>query len=161
MATASPDRSANAVDIDAAMRRYAAASARIQQISADDAGLTLSTCEANFFNLLQLHGPLSPGLLGQLTDVTSSGTTTGVIDRLEKAGYVERTRSTEDRRKVIVSLNAEHVHPNDGARLERLAGVLGRFDDAQLSVIAEFLGDLADAESAAATPPDFLAAQSA
>ncbi|MDV8025333.1 MarR family winged helix-turn-helix transcriptional regulator [Rhodococcus sp. IEGM 1330] len=127
---------------------------------ADELGLTLSTCEANFYNLLLLHGPLSPGLLGQLTDVASSGTTTGVIDRLEKAGYVERARSTEDRRKVIVSLNPDRADPHDVERTGRLWKVLDHFDETQLAVIADFLSKLAKVESQAATPPDFPYAQS-
>ncbi|TCJ97685.1 MarR family winged helix-turn-helix transcriptional regulator [Nocardia alba] len=155
MATASAGRSETARTIAAGMRRYGAASARLEQVAADEAGLTLSTCEANFVHLLQLHGPLTAGLLGQLTEGTSSATTTGVIDRLENAGYVERTRSTTDRRKVIVSLRDERFESDDAIREQRLAGVLTEFDDAQLTVIADFLTRLADAESTAATPAGF------
>jgi DNA-binding MarR family transcriptional regulator len=37
-------------------------------------------------------------------------TMTGIIDRLERAGLVQRERSTADRRKIAVSLTAEGLH---------------------------------------------------
>ncbi|MGW5317421.1 MarR family winged helix-turn-helix transcriptional regulator [Nocardia thailandica] len=152
MATASTDRAATIRAIEAAARRYAAASARTDQLAADAAPLTLSTCEYNFLNLLRLHGPLSPGELGRLTGLTS-GTTTGVVDRLENAGYVVRERSTTDRRKVRVSLDEARLAAAEDARARRLAPVLAGRSEADLAVIADFLTALADAESAATGRP--------
>lgn len=139
--------------IGTSVRRHAAASARIDQRSADQAGLTLSTCEANFVNLLQLRGAMSPGRLGQLTELTSSGTVTGVIDRLERAGYVQRARCIEDRRKVEISLNDDMFRDVDTQRSQRLAGILAGYDEAQRATIAEFLTRLADAEAEVAVAP--------
>ena len=39
----------------------------------------------------------------------SSATVTGILDRLEKRGLVERTRSDHDRRKVVVRATAEGI----------------------------------------------------
>ncbi|MEU6076884.1 MarR family transcriptional regulator [Micromonospora sp. NPDC047074] len=152
MATVPAAQSETIDQIGAAAQRYAAASARIDQIAADDVGLTLSTCEANFINLLRLRGPLTPGLLAELTKLTSSGTTTGVVDRLEAAGCVTRERCTKDRRKVIVSLNEERFRDQDAARAQRLSALLSGYDDAQLVTIAGFLTRLADTEAAVAIP---------
>ena len=52
-------------------------------------------------NLLDLNGPMTPGELSAQTGLTT-GPTTRLIDRLEAAGYVRRTPSPDDRRKVIV-----------------------------------------------------------
>ncbi|MFC7915229.1 MarR family winged helix-turn-helix transcriptional regulator [Streptomyces sp. NPDC057386] len=52
-------------------------------------------------NILQLGGPMTPGELGARTGLTT-GPTTRLVDRLERAGYVRRTPDPEDRRKVIV-----------------------------------------------------------
>ncbi|GAA3226734.1 hypothetical protein GCM10020256_37480 [Streptomyces thermocoprophilus] len=52
-------------------------------------------------NILQLGGPMTPGELGTRTGLTT-GPTTRLVDRLERAGYVRRTPDPEDRRKVIV-----------------------------------------------------------
>lgn len=147
---AAPPEVAQAIDV--AARRYAAAAALVDQRAADESGVTLSTCEGNFVNLLRLHGPLSPSRLGRYTALSSSGTITGVIDRLEHAGYVERARCTRDRRKVIVSLGADVADTAAAARSQRLADVLADFDSAQLGTIAEFLTRLADREATAAVP---------
>jgi hypothetical protein len=139
--------------IAAAARRHAAASARFDHEVGARAGLTLSTCEANFVNLLYLHGPLSPGRLGQLAGISSSGTITGVIDRLEQAGYVRRTRSTEDRRKVTVSLNSDWLDRENVPRSKSLATVLADYDETQLALIADFLTRLADVETDTTVQP--------
>ena len=49
------------------------------------------------------HGPMSMGDLSQRLMV-SNGNVTGLVDRLEKEGHVERIPSAEDRRVQIVSL---------------------------------------------------------
>ncbi|WP_051027207.1 MarR family winged helix-turn-helix transcriptional regulator [Nocardia higoensis] len=154
MTSTSTARSESVRAIESAMRRYAAASARIDQITAGAVGLTLSTCEANFVNLLRLHGPLTPGQLGKLANFTSSGTTTGVIDRLESAGYVVRERSTTDRRKVIVTLKEDRLAADDEARARRLSHVLAEYTDDQIGTIADFLTRLTGAEVSAASPPE-------
>ena len=65
-----------------------------------------------------LHlGDLCPGELGQKL-LKSTGNMTLVIDNLEKAGYVRRDRSTEDRRQIKIVLTAkgrekiERIFPN-------------------------------------------------
>ncbi|MFC8075863.1 MarR family winged helix-turn-helix transcriptional regulator [Streptomyces sp. NPDC057307] len=136
--------------MQAAALRHAAASARFDHEVGAQAGVTLSTWEANFVNLLRLHGPLSPGQLGRLAGVSSSGTITGVIDRLEQVGYVTRTRSRDDRRRVTVSLNTAWLEREDAPRLKRLRALLADYDEAQLTTIAEFLTRLADVETEAA-----------
>src|SRR5215468_11906512 len=51
--------------------------------------------------LLLLHGPSPAGRLAELTGLTT-GAVTGVIDRLERAGFAQRVLDPSDRRKVIV-----------------------------------------------------------
>ena len=58
--------------------------------------------------LLLLHGPAPAGRLAELTGLTT-GAVTGVIDRLEKGGFVRRELDPADRRKVIVVPDAERV----------------------------------------------------
>jgi DNA-binding MarR family transcriptional regulator len=52
------------------------------------------------------------GKLGELTGLTT-GAITGMIDRLEKVGYVRRTKDPKDRRKTI-------VEPVRNKKLERV-----------------------------------------
>ena len=104
----------------------------------------MAASDLQFVSLLNLNGPLTPGSLAELTGL-STGTVTGVIDRLEKAGFVERLRDTADRRKVLVTpvpegmakLAAEYtVHG------EHMMSVLASRSAEELQVIAQFLANL-------------------
>jgi DNA-binding MarR family transcriptional regulator len=105
----------------------------------------LGASDAQFMHLLQLHGPLTPGRLAELSGLTT-GTVTGVLDRLEAAGFVRRERDGSDRRKVIVKLNEERLWsamaPLYAGQAESLAAVAGAYDAEQLEVIADFLDRL-------------------
>ncbi|MEL6158737.1 MAG: MarR family transcriptional regulator [Cyanobacteria bacterium J06623_5] len=56
-------------------------------------------------NLLE-DGPLSPKEISDRTGLTS-GSTTALIDRLEKAGFVERQPSKTDRRSIEVKISPQ------------------------------------------------------
>jgi len=105
----------------------------------------LGASDAQFMHLLQLHGPLTPGRLAELSGLTT-GTVTGVIDRLEDAGFVRRERDASDRRKVIVTLDEERLWremaPLYAGQAESLAAVARSYDAEQLEVIAGFLEQL-------------------
>jgi DNA-binding MarR family transcriptional regulator len=55
------------------------------------------------YTLLRVGGTLTPGEIADSLCL-STGSVTGVIDRLESRGLVERTRHPQDRRKVAVRL---------------------------------------------------------
>jgi DNA-binding MarR family transcriptional regulator len=121
--------------------------------------LGLGASDAQFMNLLNLHGPLSPGRLAELSGLTT-GTVTGVIDRLERSGYVRRDRDPSDRRKVVVTpvpealaAMAEHYRGHG----EHVDALLRRRSPDQLRVIAEFLAELtgSGAEAAGSPPPSW------
>ncbi len=107
-------------------------------------GVGLGGSDLQFLTLLGNHGPLTPGRLASLSGL-STGTVTGVIDRLEKGGYVRRERDGSDRRKVLVTPVPESV-----ARLaelysghgEHMAAVLASRDADQLRTILDFLADM-------------------
>lgn len=54
----------------------------------------------------QPEGPMTAGKLAELTGLTT-GAITGVVDRLERAGFVRREKSAEDRRQVQIKLVEE------------------------------------------------------
>jgi DNA-binding MarR family transcriptional regulator len=117
----------------------------------------IGASDSQLISLLNLHGPLTPGRLAELTGLTT-GTVTGVIDRLERGGFVRRERDTTDRRKVLVTPEPEAMAGLAGHYRhhgELLDAVLSTRDDAQLRVIADFLADLAgpDAGALVAPPP--------
>jgi DNA-binding MarR family transcriptional regulator len=67
---------------------------------AGKAGINVTDLQC--LNLLSLDGPMTPGQLAQSMGLTTGGAITAVVDRLEKAGFVLRSRDPDDRRKVII-----------------------------------------------------------
>jgi DNA-binding MarR family transcriptional regulator len=65
--------------------------------------LGLNVTDTRCFELMSRysHEPLTAGHLARATGLTT-GAVTGILDRLEKAGLVERFRDPSDRRKVFV-----------------------------------------------------------
>jgi DNA-binding MarR family transcriptional regulator len=71
--------------------------------------LGLNVTDTRCFELMSRYsqeGPLSAGDLARATGLTT-GAVTGILDRLEKAGLVERFRNPSDRRKVFVRPRVE------------------------------------------------------
>ncbi|MFF1874762.1 MarR family winged helix-turn-helix transcriptional regulator [Kitasatospora herbaricolor] len=89
---------------------------------------------------------VTPGLLREELGITS-GAVTAVLDRLERAGHVHRSRDSADRRQV-------RVHYNPGASriatawftpvAERTDIVRADFTPAELQVVARFLGRMTE-----------------
>ncbi len=71
-----------------------------------DAGLTPSQADVIF--TLGNSGGMNFKEISEMTLITK-GTLTGVVDRLEQKGLVERVASTEDRRSIQVRLTPEGV----------------------------------------------------
>jgi DNA-binding MarR family transcriptional regulator len=69
------------------------------QAVADELGLYIT--DHKCLDLIHRFGAMPAGRLAELTSLTT-GAVTGMIDRLEKAGYVRRTIDPKDRRKTIV-----------------------------------------------------------
>ena len=73
---------------------------------ADRAGI--SSSDMDCMDFLNVEGRMTAGRLAELTGLTS-GAITGVIDRLEKAGFVRRERDERDRRKVFIAPVPERI----------------------------------------------------
>jgi len=85
--------------------------------------------------LLLLHGPAPAGRVAELTGLTT-GAVTGVIDRLERGGFVRREVDAGDRRKVIVV--------PDAGRVDR--DLFPHFPSLQRAAADEFYADFSVAE---------------
>jgi DNA-binding MarR family transcriptional regulator len=69
------------------------------QAVADILGLHIT--DHKCLDLIHHYGAMPAGRLAELTGLTT-GAVTGIIDRLEEAGYVRRTDDPKDRRRIIV-----------------------------------------------------------
>jgi DNA-binding MarR family transcriptional regulator len=95
--------------------------------------LGLSAVERKCIDVLRRLGPVTAGTIGEHTGLTT-GAVTGLVDRLEKAGYARRARDPRDRRKVVVELL-----PNE--RMDALlAAAFGPFADDMAKIAAGYSG---------------------
>ncbi|RFU42816.1 MarR family transcriptional regulator [Actinomadura logoneensis] len=94
----------------------------LHHATAAKAGLNVT--DAQCVNALVLDGPQTPGELARLMGITTGGAITAVIDRLERAGYVRRSRDPRDRRRVIVEPVPERVEAF-GAYFTPIASAFG------------------------------------
>jgi DNA-binding MarR family transcriptional regulator len=82
--------------------------------------------------------------LAEMLDVSVSNAT-GLIDRIEERGYIERIRVPSDRRIVLVRITAAGravLGEVEAGRDEILERMLDELDPAQLSRLAAAMGDL-------------------
>ena len=101
--------------------------------------------------LLLLHGASPAGRLAELLGLTT-GAVTGVIDRLERAGFAQRVVDPSDRRKVIVMPNEAKVEQELLPRFAQLnrattPGFYTHYDQGELGAINDFLSRLSSTAS--------------
>lgn len=91
--------------------------------------------------------PLSPARLGERVSL-SSGATTALVNRLERAGHVVRTREHTDRR-IVTLRSSPDVRPRAeeffGPYTESVATALNRYTPEQLHEFEELLDHLRQA----------------
>lgn len=110
---------------------------------AQQTGMSMS--ESQFVHLLQLHGSMTPSELAERSKLTS-GTVTGVIDRLAALEFVRRERHPTDRRKVVVVLDSakvgQQLAPFFAEQAMALEQVISTFSKSEQETIARFLSRL-------------------
>jgi DNA-binding MarR family transcriptional regulator len=93
---------------------------------------------------LILRGPDSSVTAGWLADMTAltTGAITHILDRLEKRGFIERVRDTDDRRKVFVHARPESIEPL-APKYEAIGkaylSLAEEYSDGDLRLICEYL----------------------
>lgn len=122
------------------VRRMSAQSVLMSSVVAERVGLSSSDMECLDFIAMAATGTLTPGELATATGLTS-GAITGVVDRLETAGFVRREADPVDRRKVrLVAVEARIRQM--GVYYERLAqrteAIWAQFTEDQLLTVLDF-----------------------
>jgi DNA-binding MarR family transcriptional regulator len=109
--------------------------------------LGISMTHLHALTMLQHHGPLTMSRLAEMLDVSLSNAT-GIVDRLEDRGFVERVRVKDDRRIVMVqpTTAADVVREQlDVLRSDMVDEALARLDDQRLAVVEAGLRAFRDA----------------
>jgi DNA-binding MarR family transcriptional regulator len=131
-----------------ALRRSSAAGVLHGQTVARRVGVNSSDLEC--LDLILMSGPSTAGEIARHTGLTS-GAVTGLIDRLERLGLVERTADPADRRKVLVRVREDRIGPIAQlyAPLEKaMQSLLAGYSKEELKVLIDFSeqsGDLLQA----------------
>jgi DNA-binding MarR family transcriptional regulator len=139
MSSRPPDRAALLAAVLREVRRMTAQSVLISQAVSERFGLSSSDLEC--LDLALLSGGATAGEFASATGLTT-GAITGVIDRLERAGYVRRERDPADRRKVIVRARpamTRRIAPLYDSLQREMTALWSAYGDEQLALILDFL----------------------
>src|SRR5579859_1407609 len=99
--TQRPERAELEVAFATALRGTGSLMTLMTQAAADRIGINAT--DLNCLNILSFRGHMTAGELARATGLTTASIT-GVVDRLEEAGFVSRERDPHDRRRVVVTL---------------------------------------------------------
>ncbi|RZN24191.1 transcriptional regulator [Bradyrhizobium sp. Leo121] len=134
-------RAALMQELEEAMRRSSAQGVLYGQAVANVAGISGSDLEC--LDFLNLEGRVTAGRLAEVTGLTT-GAITGVVDRLERAGFVRRERDETDRRKVYIV-----TVPENAARIgryylpmqEAMHRLWSTYSEAELQLLLRFANE--------------------
>ena len=122
------------------LREMSAAGIMFHQAVADRLGMNVT--DHKCADILSRAGPLTAGELAQHTGLTT-GAITGVLDRLERAGYVRRVHDPHDRRRVIIEPVLESIGREIGPLFVSLARksakLCERYTTKELELILDFI----------------------
>ena len=117
--------------------------------------LDLKATDLECLDLITRHGPLSPSALARHAGLHPA-TLTGILDRLERGGWIERGRDPADRRGVVVQAargrGAEilRLYLVDSGMNTAVDQICAGYDDKDLQLLTGFLRRTADAARTAA-----------
>jgi DNA-binding MarR family transcriptional regulator len=116
------------------------------------ARLEVKDVDLDCLELVNRHGPLSPSTLARRAGLHPA-TMTGILDRLERGGWIARERDTVDRRAVVIRALRDRagevvaLYAGMNASMDRICAEYG---DEELQLVADFLRRTAEAGRGAA-----------
>lgn len=126
-----------------AIRSGGAAMQLLSAASAERIGINVT--DLYCLNTLTLGGRMTAGDLARETGLTTASIT-GVLDRLEEAGFVHRERDAQDRRRVIIRIDAvrglRDVAPVFAPLITAWRAIAAQYTDDELRLILGFLNQL-------------------
>jgi DNA-binding MarR family transcriptional regulator len=137
--TGEPGRADLELAFATAMRQTGSLMQLMGMAAADRIGINAT--DLNCLNILSFSGHMTAGELARATGLTTASIT-GVIDRLEEAGYVSRERDPHDRRRVVVTLALDQALRNVASvflpMLRDWREMAARYSDDELRLIVDF-----------------------
>ncbi|QJX00008.1 MarR family winged helix-turn-helix transcriptional regulator [Frigoriglobus tundricola] len=125
------------------LRQFATATVLVNQAIADRLGMHAT--DHRCLELLARAGRMTAGELAEVTGLTT-GAITGVIDRLEKAGFVQRVKDPEDRRRVVIEPFPERIEQEIAPLFKSLAPAMvelcAGYSAHDLAVIRDFIAGI-------------------
>jgi DNA-binding MarR family transcriptional regulator len=121
------------------MRATTTVTILFHQAVADRLGMNIT--DHKCAGILARSGPITAGELARRTGLTT-GAITGVIDRLERAGFARRARDSIDRRKVIIEPDPKQIErkivPLFDSMGRAAARLYERYSAQELTLILDF-----------------------
>jgi DNA-binding MarR family transcriptional regulator len=109
--------------------------------------VALKDVDLDCLELINRHGPLNPGALARRAGLHPA-TMTGILDRLERGGWVARDRDPDDRRAVLVRVRRDRaaelfgLYAGMNTSMDQLCA---GYSDTELELLADFLRRTTDA----------------
>ncbi|MEU3861305.1 MarR family transcriptional regulator [Streptomyces sp. NPDC028722] len=121
------------------MRRLSAETVLFHQRIADRLGINATDLKC--LDLAAGPEPLTAGRLAEVSGLTS-GSITGVVNRLERAGLVRREQDPNDRRKVIITVSPDvpsRVAGLFGSITTSMLDLCARYEDHEIALVLDFI----------------------
>ena len=103
--------------------------------------LEMRDVDLDCLDIISRHGPLGASALARAAGLHPA-TMTGILDRLEKGGWIVRERDPQDRRAVVVRASRERgaqVYELYSGMNSSMEELLDGYDESQLEVLVDFL----------------------
>ena len=122
------------------LRQSSTASVMLSQAVASRLGINPADLEA--LELLHRTGPVTAGTLAEATGLTT-GAITGMVDRLERAGFARRERDPVDRRRVYIRADRQAgeqaIAPLFASMARAMVALCAEYRDEELALLADFI----------------------
>ncbi|MGE0789038.1 MAG: MarR family winged helix-turn-helix transcriptional regulator [Sandaracinaceae bacterium] len=112
----------------------------------------LSASDEKAIDLIDRFGPLTAGELASRSGLAPASVT-GLLDRLEKRGYVRRSKDPDDGRRVVIEVDraklGEAFGASFGGLVQELHALCAGFTVGELEVVARWVHGAARAQEVA------------
>lgn len=134
----SPSKAARIAELERKIRAASAQRTLYSGVLAGKLGLHQTDLECLF--IITLGQNVTPGQLAAATGLTT-GAITGVVDRIQRAGYIKRKRDPRDRRRLFlepIPHRIEEIRAINRRANRPWMEELGRYSEAELDVLLDF-----------------------